>query len=187
MDNRHFVDGHPSNSDNQWVSERLFANARHVTNKEYNLILDTVVVNCVDVALVSIGLKIFMARRINEPYKGGLALPGGRQVPGESYGQTAARHTKKNTGLDIEPSRFTFVRSDSWVWSRRAQEPQDRGCHMNGVTVFASLTEHEVQQIQCDDDISEPQWLSLQEASSNEEIHPAHRNAALDILRGKVE
>lgn len=185
-DNRHFVDGHLPNGRNGWVTALLRQNARHVSADEYNLILDTVVVNCVDVALVSVNQEVFMARRLSEPYKGGLALPGGRQIPGESYGDTASRHVRKNTGLLLELNRFQFVRSDSWAWSKRAQEPADHGCHMNGVTVVAFLTPTEVNQTRCDDDISYPVWLTLQEASSHEDIRPAHQRAALDILHGKI-
>lgn len=192
MDKRHFVDGQSPNSDNQKVTDMLRRNTRQVTIDEYNLILDNVVINCVDVALVTNDLKVLMARRRNEPYKDGLAFPGGRQIPGESYGDTAARHVRKNTGLDIDPSRFRFVRSDSWLWSLRAQPPQERGCHMNGITVVVMLTPDEVMHIQYSDDIFKddifkPEWLTLQEVSAREDIHPSHRNAADDILNGKID
>lgn len=187
MSERYFIDGQMPNESNQKVIDKLRQNARRVTDEEYTVILDNVVVNCVDVALVTDDGKVLMARRHNEPYKNGLAFPGGRQIPGESYGDTAARHTLKNTGLKVDPTRFRFVRSDSWLWSLREQPPQERGCHMNGITVVATLTPEEATRIKSDDDIFKSEWIDLQDASTREEIHPSHRNAAGDILSGIMD
>ena len=184
---RYFIDGKALSAGNLETVSKLRKNARRVTDEEYTIILDIIVVNCVDAALISPDGKILMARRHNEPYKNGWAFPGGRQIPGESYGDTAARHTLKNTGLTVDPARFQFVRSDSWLWSLREQPPQDRGCHMNGVTVVTTLTLEEVARVRSDDDIFKPEWMTLQEVSASDEIHPSHRNAASDIQDGRMD
>jgi len=191
MADRHFVDGELVSEAAQVVVDKLKANRRFLTDEEYGVDLDNIVVSCVDVALIySLNGRqhVLMGYRTNEPYKGGWALPGGRMFVGESFGDTAQRHVKKNTGLVLDPERFKFVRADSWVWSRREQPPADHGCHMLGVTVFTLLNNQEYSPaFSPRDDLSELKWMKCTDAGLDKMIHPAHRNAVNDILNGRFD
>lgn len=143
-------------------------------------------VACVDVMLLREDMAL-LGLRLNEPYKGGWAYPGGRMKPGESFCDTAVRHVEKNLGLTISPRRFTYMRTDSWAWSKRSQPPEDAGCHMIGTTMAARVSPHEVARIQIADDLGELHWMTLGEVSANLRIHPAHRAAAEDIISGRIK
>lgn len=186
MDNRHFVDGKMAGPKFRETIAKIYGRARHLADEEYgNIVLPNVVVACVDAALQYDG-KLLLGKRMNEPYQGGWAYSGGRMTPGESYGMAASRHVMRDCGLNINPQRFSFVRSDSWVWSRRAQEPKDWGCHMNGVAVTALITPKEAARISCRGDFREMRWWHPSDILMNRRIHPAVREVAGDILSGRV-
>lgn len=164
----------------------LKKNATFLGDEEYGRALSSIVVACVDVALLRDG-KLLMGLRVNEPYKGHWAFLGGRMKPGESFGHTAARHVRANLGFRMSPKRFRVVRTDSWAWSLRAQAPQEAGCHMTGTTVFGELSADEVRQIKLKGDLAELQWMSVSEILRNWKIHPAHRAAAKNIAAGAFQ
>ena len=183
MAHTHFVDGMVSGKHFSETTAMLRKNNRRLTDDEYgSIVLPNVVVACVDVAL-GFGGKLLLGLRLNEPYKGGWAFPGGRIKPGESFGDTASRHVRANLSLKIKPRRFRVVRTDSWVFSRRAQPPQDHGCHMTGTTVFARIHRREKKRIILSGDLGELRWMTFGQISK-EFIHQAHRAAARNI-RGR--
>ena len=137
---------------------------------------------CVDIA-VEHNDTILFGERINEPWKGGWALCGGKMNPGESFEKTAARHIERDLGITITPDRPRFVCTDSWVWSRRAQPPQENGCHMQGTTYTVKLLKDEVERIQHKGDFGKIAWLDASTITTHQYIHPAHRKACLEILR----
>lgn len=188
QDGLHFVDGLTGGKRFCEVTAMLAKNSVHLSDEEYGRVLSSVVVACVDVMLIcGYDEKVLLGVRLNEPYKGGLAYPGGRMKPGESFEDTASRHVMKNTGLRIIPRRFRYVRTDSWAWSKRSQPPEDAGCHMTGTTMAAIISYKKARQIRMTDDLGELKWLTLQEIVRNQKIHPAHRAAAEDILSGRVK
>lgn len=186
QDGLHFVDGLNGGKRFREVTAMLAKNSAHLSDEEYGRVLSSVVVACVDVMLICDG-KVLLGVRLNEPYKGELAYPGGRMKPGESFADTASRHVSKNTGLRIIPRRFLYVRTDSWAWSKHSQAPEDAGCHMTGTTMAALISWREAQRIRIADDLGEHEWFSLREVIRNPRIHPAHRAAAEDIITGRVK
>ena len=56
--------------------------------------------------------KVVLIRRLNEPYKGCWALPGGFVEYGETVEQAAVREAKEETGLDVELVALVGVYSD---------------------------------------------------------------------------
>lgn len=183
----HFVDGLTDGEQFTKTTAVLLANTRWLSDDEYELVLDNVVVACVDVALRRPERKFLLGVRKNEPFRGGVAFNGGKMKPGESFHDTAARHAKRDFGLAIAPKRFLVVRTDSWAWSRRAQEPQDHGCHMTGTTLFAEITAKETAGVQLLGDSTELRWLTAEEISAEPLIHPAHQRAVLDIIAGRFQ
>ncbi len=186
MTHTHFVDGFTRGERFEDTTAMLKKNAIFLGDEEYGRALSAIVVACVDVALVYKG-KLLMGLRLNEPYKGRWAFPGGRMKPGESFGDTAARHAWTNLYLRMSPRRFRVVRTDSWAWSRRAQPPQEAGCHMTGTTVFAELSAREASRIELKGDLAELRWMSIPEILRNRRIHPAHRAAAKNIADGEFQ
>jgi len=51
------------------------------------------------------------------------ALPVTLLQAGETPQQAAAKNVKRETGLDLDPSRFRAVCTASYLWSMRKQEP----------------------------------------------------------------
>lgn len=186
QDGQHFVDGHRGGRRFREVTAMLQKNSVFLTEEEYNRVLSSIVVACVD-AMLLFGSRVLLGLRLNEPYKGGLAYPGGRMKPGESFADTATRHVAKNLGINVKPRRFSYVRTDSWAWSKRGQPPENAGCHMTGTTMAARVSSQEVQRIQIADDLGELHWMALGKVSANQKIHPAHRAAAEDLISKRVE
>lgn len=187
MDNMHFVDGRASGPQFRETIAKIYGRARRLTDGEYgNIVLPNVVVACVDAVLQCDG-KLLLGKRMSEPYLGGWAYSGGRMIPGESYGMSASRHVMRDLGLRISPKCFSFVRSDSWVWSLRDQKPKEWGCHMNGVTVTAAIAPKEAVKTASRGDFSEVRWWHPRDVLMNRRIHPAVRKAAGDILSGRID
>ena len=183
----HFVDDLTNGKRFRSVTAMLKKNAVFLSDKEYGRALSALVVACVDVALMC-GDKLLLGLRVNEPWKGGWSFPGGRMKPGESFGDTAARHVRVNVGLHMSPKRFHVVRTNSWAWSRRAQAPQQAGCHTTSTVVFAELSFHERERIDpSSGDLSKIQWMNIQKILRNRRIHPAHQQAVRNIVAGQFQ
>jgi 8-oxo-dGTP diphosphatase len=56
--------------------------------------------------------RLILVRRGNEPFKGGLALPGGFVEKDETVEQAVVRESKEETGLDTEIVRLIGVYSE---------------------------------------------------------------------------
>ena len=178
----HYVDGMTEGRLVEEITERVKRNRRWLQDPEYSMVLDNVVVACVDVAVEYNGTILF-GERGNEPWKGGWALCGGKMNPGENFEKTAVRHIERDLSIIITPDRPRFVCTDSWVWSRRAQAPQENGCHMQGTTYTVKLLQDEVERIQYKGDFGKIAWWEASAITKHQYIHPAHRKACLEILR----
>ena len=182
----HFVDGRTGGKRAREVTAMLRKSAVFPNDDEYGRTLSAVVVACVDVALCSGGFFLFGVR-VNEPARGALAFTGGQMRPGESFQDTAARHVRLDYHIPMSPKRFRVVRTDSYVFSKRAQPPVEAGCHMTGTTVFADVEPAEVRRIRCCGDSSALLWLAGRQALREPRILPAHRRAVADILAGRFQ
>ena len=87
--------------------------------------------------------SIFLANRTVYPMKG-LWIIGGRRLPGETAVESMHRCFKRETKLDIDPERFTYVRNNEYTWSTRKQAPENVGCHNKADTFLVELTRDEV-------------------------------------------
>lgn len=134
------------------------SHAKRVSDEEYARTLDTVVVSCVDCVLVHRG-RMLIGFRASEPYVGWWVI-GGRMHPGEDFCETAQRITKRETGLYIsDSSRFEYLNTISYVWARRAQAPQDHGCHMIGNNLIIILSDEEMSATKKTSDFTELKWI----------------------------
>jgi ADP-ribose pyrophosphatase YjhB (NUDIX family) len=176
----HFVDGKAGGVEFEAVIQKLATNRKFLPLDLYTRILDTTVVSCVDIA-VRCGNELLLGRRVNEPYKGGKNYAGGKRNIGESFEETGIRHLRRDWGLDIAPERLSFVRTDSWGWTRREQPPKDHGCHMEGTTMVVEITPEEKNTIKYGGDFDEYYWMNIEEIITDPTIHPVPRAAARNI------
>lgn len=107
----------------------------------YPHVVRGVVINCVDVLALNEDDDALMGFRLNQPWKGHWHPSGGRQIHGDSYGHTGAKHLERDLGLRIAPERFELVNTASFPWSTSAQGVP---CHMNGVLMAVRLSRKEL-------------------------------------------
>lgn len=79
-----------------------------IPQEDYNKILQTMPIACIDVAIVSQG-SILLVKRKDEPAKGEWWVPGGRILKGETMKQCAMRKAKEEVNIDccIGPLIYT--------------------------------------------------------------------------------
>jgi ADP-ribose pyrophosphatase YjhB (NUDIX family) len=93
--------------------------------------------------------KILMVRRKAEPFKGGIALPGGFVNEGETVEEAAKREAMEETSLDIEPIDILGVYSDP--------ERDPRGHSLSVVFIGIIVTGSE----NAGDDAEGIEWVDL--------------------------
>jgi len=72
---------------------------KHIPQEDYNKILETMPIACIDVAVASEG-SILLVKRVDAPARGQWWVPGGRISKGEMMRDCAIRKAKEETGLD---------------------------------------------------------------------------------------
>ena len=166
------ADGSTAPDDIARVSERLRAGASFLPDEVYTQVLANVVVNCVDVIVEGTDGKILMGRRVNRPWADHWHPPGGRQKPGEDYGQAGARHLKRDLGLIVDPTFLWFLTTNNFMWNDSAQGVP---CHMNGILMQTTLTQSEYASIITRDkgDFAEVRWFEVDEITNDRGFHPA--------------
>jgi ADP-ribose pyrophosphatase YjhB (NUDIX family) len=88
--------------------------------------------------------EFFFPVRGVEPEKGNLWFVGGRMEINETFGESAARHLKKDAGLEIDPSRFIDAShfGIGHVVERDNQDPHVR--HADNTVMLVNLKPDEV-------------------------------------------
>lgn len=118
--------------ENKLLSERTYAEA-----------ISRLIVVANDALIVNRRRRsIFLAKRISRPMEGFWVI-GGRRFAGEDAIRSMRRCFKKETSLDIEDVRFKFLTIVEFVWSERAQEPHNVGCHYVSYIFSVELNEKE--------------------------------------------
>jgi 8-oxo-dGTP diphosphatase len=92
--------------------------------------------------------KLLLIKRAKEPFKGEWALPGGRIEDNETAEQCLKREMKEETGLDVEPVRFTGLYSDPERDPRR-------------VIAASYVVRRTGGELQAGDDAGEAAWFPL--------------------------
>lgn len=138
------------------------SHAEHLPDDAYARVLDSLVIATVDVLLMAPGGEIFLDKRTAEPAQGKFETPGGRMRPGESFAETASRIVGLELGVTVAPHRFRYLGTNSFAWARRAQLPQDHGCHTVSTAMVAELTDEEAAEIRSGED-PQSMWISPEE------------------------
>ena len=151
------------------------------------MIRDNVVVACVEVILRDPQGRIMLAKRSRPPAEGIFWTVGGKRMPGESFGETAARIVQREAGLEIDPSRFQYFKTYSRAWARRAEPPQYHGTHTDDSIMILALTDEEKNAIELNsDDLSLPLWIFPKEIiQRTPEFHSTVVEVIEDLLAHK--
>ena len=154
----------------------------HVSDEVYTQILDAIVVACVDIVLVCEG-KVLLGKRAWHPQADWWII-GGRMRPGEELEVAAARHTKRDLGLELTLNRLRYLTTFSAAWRTRRHEPADYGTHTVSIVMTIELTSDEAESIKLNEEYTEQQWLTSAEILANADFHPAIHQCAQALPQG---
>ena len=99
--------------------------------------------------------KVLMIRRMNEPFKGQLALPGGFINEGETAESAARREALEETSLEVEPIEILGVYSDP------KRDPRRHVMSVVFVGIITGGTE------KAGDDAQEIEWIELEKIDAS--------------------
>lgn len=147
-----------------------------VDDEVYAQILDAIVLACLDIVLVHDG-KILLGKRAWHPQADWWII-GGRMRPGEELEVAAARHAKRDLGLELTLDRFRYLTTFSAAWRTRRHEPADHGTHTVSIVVTIELTTEEAESIRLNEEYTEQEWLAPEAILANANFHPALHQCA---------
>jgi len=157
----------------------------------YARCLDTLVKACNDLLLTHRG-KVFLGKRTMYPQRDWWMACGGRMRPGESVFDASRRLLQRELRLDLSLSqlrtRLQTVGSYTFVWAKRAQEPQTNGTADVSVVVALELTDDEVASIRTEDEYGQEAertaWRAISEVlDPAQEFHPALVRSVQDYVK----
>ena len=99
--------------------------------------------------------KVLMIRRMKEPFKGQLALPGGFINEGETAESAARREALEETSLEVEPIEILGVYSDP------KRDPRRHVMSVVFVGIITGGTE------KAGDDAQEIEWIELEKIDAS--------------------
>lgn len=166
-DQRHFVTG------------SFASHASYLSDDLYSIVLDNIVVTCVDCVILHQG-KMLLGKRTREPQPDWWVI-GGRMLPGESFIDAAIRNSHRELSIELTAARFDYLGAYSFVWEKRAQPPVENGCHMVSVVMVVRISEEEVGEIQTNDEYNELRWVYPKSVVQSKLYHPALVQIAKDL------
>lgn len=152
------------------------------------VVRDNVVVSCADVVVVSPDGRILLARRSIQPLLGEWWVIGGKRNPGESQVESAERHFRRDTKLELPAARFNFIGAYSTVFAVRNEPPYENGSHTDNFTFAVLLTAPEIAAIKLDprEYEGENAWLwffptEIMRGAEARAMHPELRQIVKDL------
>lgn len=131
----------------------------------YSMVLDTIVLTCVDIFFVHQG-RTLLGKRNRYPKKGWWII-GGRMFAGESPDGAVQRKAKEEAGLEIGRSRIQFFGLYSTCFATRHQPPVDHGLHSVNLAHLVEISDEENDQIQLTNtEYDEWTWVSQSEMTA---------------------
>lgn len=165
-----------------FITGKFRSRATHLDARAYGRALDNLVIACVDCILLHRG-KMLLGQRTREPQADWWII-GGRMRPGESFPLTARRKCREELSLNIAPNRFHYLTTTSLVFGKRAQPPQDHGCHTVSIVLHVNITAREAARLHPNDEYRAVRWQSLSQIIGDRTLHPALRYYAREIIAG---
>lgn len=171
--------------DRQFITGEKPRSDLHLSDPRYSQALDVLVIGCVDIIPVYQG-RMLLGLRSWHPQPNWWCF-GGRMQKGEIYQIAAARNVQRElfhnlNEFEINPNRFVLVGVYNLIWSKRAQEPVDNGCHMISITMMLSLSKSEVASLKPNEEYRETRWMQPDEIiHSSDRYHPCLVQIAEDL------
>lgn len=129
----------------------------HLSDEEYGRVLDTIVIATADAVLIRPDGRVLLGERAWDPAPVWWII-GGRMRPGEACAEAAYRNVARETGVRINPSRFTYLTTFHAVWAKRRQEPVDHGSATVSVTMTAHLRDSEAESVALNEEYRDMRW-----------------------------
>lgn len=175
-----------SHNNKQYVTGRALDTERFLSDPVYSQALDALVIACVDILPIH-GEQVLLGRRSWEPQQDWWCF-GGRMHKGELYQIAAQRNVQRElfqgvSKITVHPDRFTLVGVYNLLWSTRAQEPAENGCHMISITMMLSLTEEEISFLCPNEEYHDVKWALFDEITlSTDKYHPCLVQMVKDVV-----
>lgn len=114
-----------------------------MSDAEYAKAITRMIIVCADVLFINPEHKtLYLAKRSVDPWPGWWLI-GGRINAGETAQEGIARKMKLETSLAVTPDRFQFLAMNRYVFTKRKQEPQEKGTDNLAYTFSLVLTPDE--------------------------------------------
>lgn len=123
-------------------------------------------------------VRVLVGARVGAHGAGRVATPGGHPEHGEAWGLTASREAEEETGLAVDPSRFSFLACTNDVMP-------DDGMHYITIFMKAEITKDEAAKISNvePDKCAGWEWLSPDEITARGSFIPLANLIAAGHLR----
>lgn len=120
-------------------------------NEAYEKVLRSKVLVNTDVALVNpVNRTMYLAWRKAMPMQGWWIIGGNTGDINAPLVERLLTVVERETNLVIQSDRFVLTGLMEYFWKDRAQQPQDVGCHMFGLTFSVDITHEEAERIALD-------------------------------------
>jgi len=175
---------------NQFMTGDFQPQDAWLSDTDYAKALDSVVITCVDIIILC-NSGMVLGKRIINPWPGYWII-GGRMIPGETFEEAASRNTKRELGLDIDPSRFSYFGTYNFIWAKRQQKPKGHGSQNVAITMLLKISEEEWKNIKFDrkEYSSVERFLPESIRKAKDDVHPAIRRYAEEVIarspKGKI-
>ncbi len=99
-----------------------------MSDDAYVQAVSSMVIVCADILFYSASKGVvYLAKRKSKPLSNWWMI-GGRIKAGDTGEQGAVNNIKRETGLEVDPSRLKFLAMNRYFFNNRQQEPQDIAC-----------------------------------------------------------
>lgn len=173
-----------------FVTGEYTKNKTFLDDDEYGRALDCFVKGCADLLLQDAGGMMLMGKRKVHPQPDWWVL-GGRMKAGDTVEEAAQRNCRRETGIDIDPSRWEFVCCQTMLWQFRKQAPEGNGTADFGVIMTAVVTEEEKATMNmCSAEYEEFGWfdpVALLKPDAELKLHPVLHRGVEELVKKKTK
>lgn len=166
------------NSNPAFYKEEYSPKHSILSEEVYGLVLDNIVIACVDMLVIFNG-QLLIGKRAYHPQKDWWVI-GGRLKTGESAEEAATRHVKRDLGIDTETNRYKYILNFYGSWALRAHYPAENGTHTQSNVYAIELNESEYKSLKMGNEYVEWQWVTYQDVADNN-FHRLIKDAAEEL------
>ncbi|HSW80613.1 MAG TPA: NUDIX domain-containing protein [Candidatus Saccharimonadales bacterium] len=169
--------------------EEMAKVSRFLSDEEYRLIQNNIVIGCTDVLIVDASTgEALSGFRQQKPQEGYWFSCGGRMKRGQSYQQAGASKVKAELGLEVDPARLEFITAYSTSFNERAQEPSDEGVHTSNAAMVLFIDPGErdqmTKQLALNEEHERADWIGLENIlNQDDEFPPILQDAVFKVRK----